>query len=571
MCNAIYEIGTGSRIARLRMLREVSRLVFNGLKGTYATVPVSIRLRTRQVRNGPITRSVASGFIAALVAAVLCYSFSPQHPVSVGSALARAIAYIVVLFGTVSITTYLAGKGRTSRNKEIALCIAATAIWLPPLLMFYVQSSWFVLILFAAFAVDLARLVAFFRSVVREPGPAPAETQLEAHLFSLLSQTFPYSISMLGVFMLQGAIFAALGTHVVLAAIFYLAGTSAIAVRSFQMFRDLSDASPYDARPGNPIRHTWIALVSAILLMVFAWLPYIAVSGRGNRAGTLPGTGGTYLEGPGSGSGIGNRRHRAQRKSSVSDWLQSLLRPEVSSSHGDSFEVAKQLLESSLPKSREEGANRRNRSNDANIRITEPIVGPIFPAVELYPDEHRLTKLVAPPAELRSGRGTGNSEPFSIPFDGVYWFWRGPSDQPPKNSVRLHGNPSAHFFRSTDGDLMSMEARQNLGFAVDPRRYSAIEVEIQNADPFPGSVSLALKIRNTAANNKPCQNLGLEKVPSAASATNGANQQMLRFHIPSRLAMGSFDELTVSYFLRGDRGNRSARIAIERFRFVPRG
>jgi hypothetical protein len=518
------------------------------------------------VRNGPIARSVASGFIAALVATVLCSSFSPQHPVSPGSALARAIAYIAVLFGTVAITTYLTGKGGTSRHKEIAHRTAATVIWLPPLLMFYVQSSWFVLILFAAFAVDLARLVAFFRNVVREPGPAPAETQLEAHLFSLLSQTFPYGISMLGVFMLQGAIFAALGTHVVLAAIFYLAGTSAIAYRSFQMFRDLHESSL-----GNPIRHTWIALVSAILLMVFAWLPYIAVSGLSKRAGALPGTGGTYLEGPGSGSGIGNRRHRAQRKSSVSDWLQSLLRPEVSSSRGDSFEVAKQLLESSLPKSPEEGANRRNRGNDTNIRITEPIVGPIFPGVELYPAEHRLTKLVAPPAELTSGRSTGNSDPFSIPFDGVYWFWRGPSDQPPKNSVRLHGSPAAHFFRSTDGDLMSMEARQNLGFAVDPRRYSAIEVEIQNADPFPGSVSLALKIRNTAANGKPSQNLGLEKIPAAASATDGASHQMLRFHIPSRLAMGSFDELTVSYFLRGDRGNRSARIAIERFRFVPRG
>jgi hypothetical protein len=227
------------------------------------------------------------------------------------------------------------------------------------------------------------------------------------------------------------------------------------------------------------------------------------------------------------------------------------------------------LLESSPPNGRQ-GANAQSSKGNTNIRIAEPVTGPIFPAVELYPDRHNVTKLVAPPAVPRSGRSSGNSDPFSIPFDGVYWFWRGPSDQPPANSVVLHGSPSAHFFRSTDGDLMSMEARQNLGFAVDPRRYSAIEVEIENADPFPNSVSLVLKVRNTAATGKSSQNLGLERVPNVRSATESSHQT-LRFHIPSRLTMRSFDELTVSYFLKGARGNRSARIAIERFRFVPRG
>jgi hypothetical protein len=57
----------------------------------------------------------------------------------------------------------------------------------------------------------------------------------------------------------------------------------------------------------------------------------------------------------------------------------------------------------------------------------------------------------------------------------------------------------------------------------------------------------------------------------ASSAESGPRRQTLRFHIPATVAMGSFDELTVSYFLKGPRSDKSARIAIERFRLVPRG
>ena len=522
------------------------------------------------VRSSLINRLVALGFIAAAVATVLCSAISPQHPVGAGSIWARAIAYVTLVFGAGAIATYLmvlvGGGDRTVRSREIALRVATSALWLPPLLMFYGQSSWFALVLFIGFVVESSRLMAFLKGRLREPGLAPAETQVEVLPFSILKPDFPCGTSMLAAFMMQGAIFAGVAGRTVLAGVFYLAGAAAIAHRSFQMFREFSEAGRW-----NPARRTWLALVSATLLIVFAWLPYMAMV-SGVSGGSLPGGEGANLEVRGSRSVTRNRQPRTDSASSAPDWLQSLLHPERSESHGDSFEVAKQLFESSLPKSPEGKNAYPNRSNKTNIRITEPITGPIFPAVELYPDEHHVTRLVAPPAVPGSERVTGNADPFSIPFDGVYWFWHGPSDHPPLNSVVLHGSPSAHFFRSTDGDLMSMEARQNLGFAVDPRRYGAIEIEIQNADPFPDSVSLVLKIRNTAIAGEPSQNLGLEKVPVPEfSRENGATHQILRFHIPSRLAMGRFDELTVSYFLKGDRSNRSARIAIERFRFVPRG
>jgi hypothetical protein len=67
--------------------------------------------------------------------------------------------------------------------------------------------------------------------------------------------------------------------------------------------------------------------------------------------------------------------------------------------------------------------------------------------------------------------------------------------------------------------------------------------------------------------------LGMEDVsPPASSIGSGtATAQVLRFRIPSVVPTGSFDELTVSYYLKGARSDRSARIAIDRFRLVPRG
>jgi len=180
---------------------------------------------------------------------------------------------------------------------------------------------------------------------------------------------------------------------------------------------------------------------------------------------------------------------------------------------------------------------------------------------------------VAPPLPTTMGFGPASSDPLSIPFDGVYWFWRGPSNRPPSNSVVMHGSPAARFFRSTDGDGMSMEARQNLGFMVDPKRFGAIELFIENADPFPNTVSILLKIRDTTVPGQPLLSLGMEAVsePATSAARGAPATQMLRFRIPSAIAISSFDELTVSYYLKGARSDRSARISIERFRLVPRG
>jgi hypothetical protein len=207
------------------------------------------------------------------------------------------------------------------------------------------------------------------------------------------------------------------------------------------------------------------------------------------------------------------------------------------------------------------------------VTIRVPIVGPIFPGVVLYPDLEKPTKLVAPPLTAMSRPVGVRSDALSVPFDGVYWFWRGVADQPPANSVVMHGSPSARSFRSTDGDEMSMEARQNLGFTLDASRYRAIQLVVENADPFPGTVSIVLKIRNTTDPAKPTQSLGIQQVSGFKLRTTSSTPSLetLIFRIPDTLKTRRFDELVVSFYLKGARADKSARIAIDRFRLVPTG
>ena len=76
-------------------------------------------------------------------------------------------------------------------------------------------------------------------------------------------------------------------------------------------------------------------------------------------------------------------------------------------------------------------------------------------------------------------------------------------------------------------------------------------------------MSILLKIRNTTGSHNRTLTLGMEDVSAPASSTSSATA--------TTQVIGSFDELTVSYYLKGARSNRSARIAIDRFRLVPRG
>ena len=519
-------------------------------------------------------RFVAPGFFAAVAATILGAVISPDHPLAAISVFARATVYVFVVFATAATATFtgflVCGERRTARGRQVAVRTAATTLWLPPLLMFSNQRSWFVCVIWAVLLVEVARLIAFLKGTQRDSAVALSQTPPEGP-FSVLKQDFPSGITILAALMIQGAIFSAIGGHDILAGLLYFAGTAAIAYRTLQMFQDLPVVSDRD------VRHRIVAaLISATCLIVFAWLPYIAGSrgsGSGGNSASAGRAGRSTEASQASGTDARNDNKPDQGSRSALARLRALFASDGGESHSDSFAVARRILDSAFPQQSDALGTRAQSRQKTNIVAAVSVAGPVFPGVKLYPEVEPHTRLVAPPLRTTTGFGPTRSDPLSIPFDGVYWFWRGPSDRPPTNSIVMHGSPAARFFRSTDGDGMSMEARQNLGFMVDPKRYSAIEILIENADPFPNTVSILLKIRDTTVPGQPLLSLGMEAVSNPASAIGSgtATAQILRFRIPHAIAIGSFDELTVSYYLKGARSDRSARIAIERFRLVPRG
>jgi hypothetical protein len=513
----------------------------------------------------------ALGLFGGVLATALGSTLAPDRAVSAARLLALAIIYVAIVFAATAITTYLGflltRNGRTTDAKEVAVRTAITSLWMPPLLMFYGQRSWFVSVISAVLAIEVARLIAFLKGSRSPATPTPAMP--ESHSFSVLQQDFPSSTSILSALMIQGAIFCGLGGRDGLAGLLYILGIVTLAYRAFRMFLEVPALNHLTLK-----RRTWAMLATTTFLIIFAWLPYLFVPGGiGSGGNSSAGTGGAQPQSQGSGTGIQREKRGGQgNSSSVFARLQSLFGQEHPAVHGSSFAIAKRILDSSLPEQSTRTGTRMRNTQQTNIATLVPVLGPVFPGVELYPEAQPRVRLIAPPVISTSGPGIAHSDPLSIPFDGVYWFWRGPSDQPPLNSVVMHGSPSARSFRSTDGDGMSMEARQNLGFAVDPRRYSSIEIDIQNSDPFPNTVSILLKVRNTTIPGLPIQTLGMKEVSTrGSSAESGPSHQTLRFHIPATILTGTFDELTVSYYLKGARGDRSARIAIEAFRLVPRG
>src|SRR5438552_6415128 len=120
--------------------------------------------------SSPLTKLVvAVGFIAAAVATLLGAAVSRDHPLTAISVFARAAAYILVVFATAAATPYLGlfvrGEGQAIRARAVAVRNAATAVWLPPLLMFSIQKSWFVLFIWTVLLVEVAWLIAFVRRI----------------------------------------------------------------------------------------------------------------------------------------------------------------------------------------------------------------------------------------------------------------------------------------------------------------------------------------------------------------------------------------------------------------------
>ena len=174
-------------------------------------------------------------------------------------------------------------------------------------------------------------------------------------------------------------------------------------------------------------------------------------------------------------------------------------------------------------------------------------------------------KLVVPP-KLRPSRDPSPakvSTPLSIPFFGVYWMFKWPRSQPPPGSYTLKKSPLEGVFRSSDRGPLLMQARQNFGRFIDLSCCSKIQIAIRTEDPV---ATLELIVTDTIAPGAPSLSLGQVTIHSKSLAPE---QMLLSFDVPRSPAIRQFDEIAIIF--NRAYASASAKIAIDRFIFVPRG
>lgn len=208
---------------------------------------------------------------------------------------------------------------------------------------------------------------------------------------------------------------------------------------------------------------------------------------------------------------------------------------------------------------------RRQAQGDRNT--TGVIPGPVFPGVILY-SEPRITELVAPPVMSHTGfLGPGRTQPYVIPFRGVYWILRRPDLPPPKTSLVMRGSPVKRGFTSNDYQPLWMDAHDNLDTLIDVRCCSAIKLEVAGTDARPNDIRIELLLENTRDRNR-WMSLGV--LPLTSSVSTPPDRRTLTFAMPRHPRIQDFNRFTVRYELYGPHSNHSARVAIEDFVLVPR-
>jgi len=191
--------------------------------------------------------------------------------------------------------------------------------------------------------------------------------------------------------------------------------------------------------------------------------------------------------------------------------------------------------------------------------------------VILLPERQQHTTLVPPLPSMRSDLfDAKHQNPLSIPFYGAYWFFKLPDTAPPRDSYVTHGNPTEMTFYAPDGRLLIMEADQNLGKLIDLACCREVRIEIENADRYPGTVSIELVLVNSREGQKGSISLGSAPVTSAPGDPDSPLIETLTFPVPRYAPIRQFDELMIRFPRQRPRMNHSAKIAINRFVLVPR-
>jgi hypothetical protein len=205
---------------------------------------------------------------------------------------------------------------------------------------------------------------------------------------------------------------------------------------------------------------------------------------------------------------------------------------------------------------------------------TEPAgaLGGMYRGVILVP-EPGPHKIVAPPAAaLKHEASTARrKDPFTIPFFGVYWMFRFPFSEPPPGSYVSRGSPLKSVFRSSDRFPLAEEARQNFGTPIELSCCRQIQLAVRSADLHSRFISLELILKDTTLPGS--LSLGQRVLVQEGDWRPDARalpvEEILSFEVPGGARISKFDEATIRFHARFPFVMASAKVAIDRFVFVP--
>jgi hypothetical protein len=118
-----------------------------------------------------------------------------------------------------------------------------------------------------------------------------------------------------------------------------------------------------------------------------------------------------------------------------------------------------------------------------------------------------------------------------------------------------------------------MEARQKLEVPIDVACCGAIQLEIVNADRFPGTLTVELVLLDTRPVVPMPLSLGMAPVTSRPDLSRDPVIPMLEtlnFAVPAESTIAQFTEFKIVFHRTRSRADKSARVSVERFMLLPR-
>jgi len=475
-------------------------------------------------------------------------SLAPRlHQQTLGALVGRAVVYVVLAWLwsaaiALGLCLIMPIENRQGMGRNVT-GIAATAVWFGPAMILLSEFSPVALLAALVLAVNTARLLYIQwrqdHPAVEAPRPPEprvpgsfAECQLAPPMFRDLAPGLAVS------FCLQAGLVSVALRYPLLGAGWLCMGTALLTVFS------MAAGAAGPGRPPNLPRSPLGVLATMILAVML----------------TVAGTPGY---GFGGSWGFGDR-YGADRPGLV-ETARALLR---------------RLFYGELPPG-PGGHSARNANPTPPAADTGALGG--YPGIILWPEIKPYTTLVALLPALGSGLFHGPApQPLALPFSGEYWMFRWPFARPPVRSFLERGNPTAMSFSTTDRAPLQMEAHQKLDTPIAADCCGKIQVEIANADRFPGTIELALVLVDDARapeviDNAPARapSMVLGRLPVTSKPDLGRDPiqpvlEILDFALPPAPSLAEFDELKVIFYRDRTRADKSARIAIERFVLVPR-